>query len=76
MLPVTTSKHVTWDRVTWKVQDESDTKLLEKFCQTACQDMFSVKVDTAGVHSYSVEMRNGGKSVTCDSRLRVLGKIR
>ena len=76
VLPVTKSKDVTWDTVTWKVLDKSGSELSEDSCQTACDDMFNFKVNTAGVHSYSVEMRNGGKSLTCDSILRVLGKIR
>ena len=75
VLPVTTSKHVTWDSVTWKVLDESDSELMEDSCQTGCQDMFNFNVDRAGVHKYSVEMINGGKKIRCDSRLSVIGKI-
>ena len=75
VLPVTTSKHVTWDSVTWKVLDKSDSELLKGSCQTACDNLFNFKVDRAGVHKYTVEMINGGDKIRCDSRLSVIGKI-
>ena len=77
VLPVTTSKHVTWDTVTWKVL-ENDSELLEGFCQAGCDDMYNFKVGKAGVHRYLVEMRKdpGGVSLTCEDTLGVLGMFK
>ena len=76
MLPVTTSKHVTWDSVTWKVLRESGSELLEDSCQTACDNMYNFKVGTAGVHRYWVEMSKGGVSLSCENRLGVIGTFK
>ena len=75
VLPVTTSKHVTWDTVTWKVLNEDESELLGGSCETACHDMYNFKVGKAGVHRYLVEMRKdpGGVSLTCENTLGVLG---
>ena len=75
ILPVTKSRdHVTWDTVTWTVLDGSGSTILEGSCQTDCDDMFSFsKVDTAGVHTYSVVIEKGGETVSCNSRFAVFG---
>ena len=76
MLPVTTSKHGTWDAVTWKVLNEDESEVSQGSCQTGCDDdmIFSFnKIDIAGVHRYSVEMMNGGETMTCNSRFAVFG---
>ena len=77
ILPVTTNRdHVTWDTVTWTVLDGSRSTILEGSCQTDCDDMFSFsKVATAGVHTYSVVIVKEGETVSCNSRLAVLGRF-
>ena len=76
ILPVTTSRdHVTRDTVTWTVLDGSGWNILEGFCQADCDNMFSFKVDTAGVHTYSVVIVKEGETVSCNSRLAVLGRF-
>ena len=73
LLPVTSSKQVIWDRVTWTVKDKSDTELLQSNCSTSCAEMFSFKVDVGGVHEYLVEMEKGGEKFRCESDLFVAG---
>ena len=75
LLPVTSSKQVIWDRVTWTVRDKSDTELLKSNCSTSCAEMFSFKVDVGGVHGYSVEMEKDGEKFRCESDLFVVGRF-
>ncbi|KAL5268949.1 hypothetical protein ACHWQZ_G002694 [Mnemiopsis leidyi] len=77
ILPVTKSRdHVTWDTVTWTVLDGSGSTILEGSCQTDCDGIFSFsKVETAGVHTYSVLIEKEGETVSCNSRFAVFGTL-
>ena len=70
------TREVTWDSVTWKVVDRSETELLKHSCEKQCegdQKIFSFKVDVAGKHKYLVEVEKDGEILTCDSALFSLG---
>ena len=74
VLPVTTSRHVTWDTVTWSVLDKSMLQLFQNSCQNPClEQVFSFNVDTAGFHSYVISMDKEGARLVCMNQLIILG---
>ena len=74
LLPVTTSRHVTWDKVTWRVLDKSMLQLFEQSCQTPClEQVFSFNVDTAGFHSYVIVVDKEGARLVCMNQLIIFG---
>ena len=67
---------VTWDKVTWTVLDGAGTELLTNSCGQECGDeLFSFRVDLAGVHQYLVQVEEEGEVLRCDSVLAIVGKI-
>ena len=67
-LPVKmTGGDVTWDRLFWSVFDQS-LDCLEK-CNI--NEMFSFKVDVAGVYEYFAKMEKEGEVLECGNKLFV-----
>ena len=75
VLPVKTSKEVTWSTAMWTVLDKSELQLFEHSCQTPClEQMFSFNVDTAGFHTYIIMVVDmEGTEWQCENLLAVLG---
>ena len=76
LLPVEMTRDMTWDSVTLKVVDRSETELLKHSCEKQCEEdlnMFSFKVDVVGLHKYLVEMEKEGEILICDNTLFSLG---
>ena len=77
ILPVKTSRDVTWDSVSWSVEDKSGSELHKHTCVRDCGEveMFSFKVEVAGVHKYSVKMENEGEMLKCDNVAAFIGEL-
>ena len=61
---------VPWDRLFWSVFDQSpDLQMCLEKCKI--NEMFSFKVDVAGVYEYSAKMEKEGEDLECGNKLFV-----
>jgi hypothetical protein len=75
-LPVKTEEDKTWDMTNWKVEDGSGKEILSYTCTGECkEEAFKLKLDVAGVHRYSVEMKTEGESYQCGNVVLNYGEL-
>ena len=74
ILPATTNI-ATWDRITWTVLDQSDSQIFKRHCQGSClTEMYSLRVNSAGVYRYLVDLEKAEESIECGNKLVVFGE--